>query len=321
MSFSGALPPLPAHPAVYASVLDLVGDTPLIELGKLDASLPRARIFAKTEVPNPGGSVKDRICLSMIEAAEQSGALGPGGVVVEPTSGNTGIGLALICAVKGYRCVLTMPESMSLERRKLFEAFGAELVLTPEDRQLEGAIARAREIAANTPGAYMPQQFENPANPRIHMETTAREILHAMRDLSFDAFVAGVGTGGTVTGVGAVVRRERPEARIIGVEPDGCATITRGERGPTKIQGLAAGFIPKNYNPEVVHEVRTVTDRAAYDTKIALAHREGLLVGISAGAAVHVAIDVARELGPGKNVVTLLPDTGERYFSLDEYFR
>lgn len=315
------LPPLPAHPHVHRSVLDLVGDTPLVELRKLETSPPRARVFAKTEVPNPGGSIKDRICLAMIEAAEQSGELRPGGVVIEPTSGNTGIGLALICAVKGYRCVLTMPESMSLERRRLLEAFGAEVVLTPEERQLEGAIARAHEIAASTPGAYVPHQFENPANPHIHVETTAREILHAMKDLSIDAFVAGIGTGGTVTGVGAVLRRERREARVIGVEPDGCATISRGERGPTKIQGLAAGFVPQNFDPKVVHEVRTVTDRAAYDTKVALAHREGLLAGISSGAAVRIALDVARELGPGKNVVTVLPDTGERYFSLDEYFR
>jgi cysteine synthase A len=265
--------------------------------------------------------VKDRICLAMVEEAERTGALKPGGVVVEPTSGNTGIGLALVCAVRGYRCILAMPESMTLERRQLLEAFGAEVVLTPEAGQMEGAVAKAREIARTTPGAFLPQQFENPANPRVHEATTAREIVDAMEGLSIDAFVAGVGTGGTVSGVGAVLRREaKPAPRIVAVEPSACATIARGERGPTKIQGLAAGFVPKNYRAEVVDEVRGVSDEDAWRTKRELAHREGLLVGISAGAAVHAAVEVARELGPGKNVVTVLPDTGERYFSLEEYF-
>jgi cysteine synthase A len=273
------------------------------------------------EQANPGGSVKDRICLAMIEEAERTGKLRPGGVVVEPTSGNTGIGLALVCAVRGYRCILAMPESMSLERRQLLEAYGAEVVLTSAEHQMEGAMARAREIARTTPGAFMPQQFDNPANPAGHAETTAREIVEAMRPLSLDAFVAGVGTGGTVSGVGEVLRRElSPRPRIVAVEPASCATISRGERGPTKIQGLAAGFVPKNYHPDVVDEVRTVSDEDAWRTKVALARREGLLVGISAGAAVHAALEVARELGPGKNVVTVLPDTGERYFSLEEYF-
>jgi len=271
------LPPLPAHPLVYGSILDLVGDSPIFELRRFGADAPRATLLAKSELVNPGGSVKDRICLAIIEAAERQGRLGPGGVVVEPTSGNTGIGLALVCTVKGYRCILTMPETMSLERRQLLEAFGAELVLTPGEQQMEGAVAKAREIAAQTPRAFTPSQFDNPENPRCHRETTAREILHAMRDRSIDAFVAGVGTGGTITGVGTALRRERREARIIAVEPKSSASLSGGERGPTKIQGLA-------------------------------------------GAAVHVALDVARELGPGKNVVTLLPDTGERYFSLDEYF-
>jgi cysteine synthase A len=273
------------------------------------------------EQSNPAGSVKDRIALAMIDEAERAGLLTRGGVVVEPTSGNTGIGLALICAVRGYRCVLAMPESMSLERRQLLEAFGAEIVFTPEAEQMDGAVAKAREIAARTPGAFMPQQFDNPTNPRVHALTTAREILVAMRGLSIDAFVAGVGTGGTITGVGEVLRREvSPAPRIVAVEPDACATISRGQRGPTKIQGLAAGFVPKNYDPKVVDEVRTVTDLDAWTTKAELARREGLLVGISAGAAVHVALQVASELGKGKNVVTVLPDTGERYFSLEEYF-
>jgi cysteine synthase A len=302
-------------------VLGLVGGTPLVAIRTPSRPGPRAAVWAKMEQANPAGSVKDRIALAMIEEAERRGLLGPGGVVVEPTSGNTGIGLALVCAVRGYRCILAMPESMSLERRQLLEAFGAQVVLTPEAEQLEGAVARAREIARQTPGAFMPQQFDNPANPRIHAETTAVEILKAMEGLSLDAFVAGVGTGGTVSGVGEVLRRElRPAPRIVAVEPASCATISRGERGPTKIQGLAAGFVPKNYHPDVVDEVRTVTDADAWRTKVELAKRDGLLVGISAGAAVHAALEIASELGEGKNVVTVLPDTGERYFSLEEYF-
>jgi cysteine synthase A len=317
---STSLPPLPAHPAVYGNILDLVGDSPIIEIRRFGAETPRAKLFAKSELVNPGGSVKDRICLGIVEAAERDGLLKPGGVIIEPTSGNTGIGLSLICTVKGYRCILTMPETMSLERRLLLEAFGAEVVLTPGELQMEGAVAKAREIAEKTPDAFCPSQFDNPNNPRVHRETTAREILHTMRDRSIDAFVAGVGTGGTISGVGAALRRERRETRIIAVEPAASPTISKGERGPTKIQGLAAGFVPKNFDREIVHEVRVVTDRDAYDTKVTLAKTEGLLVGISAGAAVRVALDVARELGPDKNVLTLLPDTGERYFSLDEYF-
>jgi cysteine synthase A len=301
-------------------VLDLVGGTPIVRLRRVSEP-GAAAVWAKMEQANPGGSVKDRICLAMVEEAERSGELRPGGVVVEPTSGNTGIGLALVCAVRGYRCILTMPESMSLERRQLLEAYGAEVVLTPAEQQMEGALTKAREIVASTPGAFMPQQFDNPANPRVHADTTASEILEAMRGLSIDAFVAGVGTGGTVSGVGEVLRRElRPAPRVIAVEPESCATISRGERGPTKIQGLAAGFVPANYHPGVVDEVRTASDADAWRTKVDLARREGLLVGISAGAAVHVALAVARELGAGKNVLTVLPDTGERYFSLEEYF-
>lgn len=302
------------------NVLELVGDTPLVAIRSI-AKDRRAAVWAKMEQANPGGSVKDRICLAMIEDAERTGKLKANGLVVEPTSGNTGIGLALVCAVRGYRCILAMPESMSLERRQLLEAFGAEVVLTPADQQMEGAVARAREIAERTPGAFMPQQFDNVANPRAHEATTAHEIIEAMGPMRIDAFVAGIGTGGTISGVGAVLRRElSPAPRIVGVEPASCATISRGERGPTKIQGLAAGFIPKNYDPTVVDEVRTVTDADAWTTKVQLARREGLLVGISAGAAVHVALEVARELGAGRNVVTVLPDTGERYFSLEEYF-
>ena len=307
-------------PRLVQNVVELVGDTPLVAIRSF-ARPGTAAIWAKMEQANPGGSLKDRICLAMIEEAEKAGKLRPGGVVVEPTSGNTGIGLALVCAVRGYRCVLTMPESMSLERRQLIEAFGAEIILTPEEQQMEGALAKAREIVARTPGAFMPQQFENPANPRAHGETTAREILEAMQPRRVDAFVAGVGTGGTITGVGRVLRAElSPPPRIVAVEPDSSAMISRGERGPTKIQGLAAGFVPTNYDSSVVDEVRTVTDADAWRTKVQLARCEGLLVGISAGAAVCAAREVARELGEDKNVVTVLPDTGERYFSLEEYF-
>jgi len=313
--------PKPSHPLVVDSVLDLVGDTPLFEIRRIDAETPRGRVYGKAEHMSPGGSVKDRIGLAMIEAAEAAGTLRPGSVVIEPTSGNTGIALAIVCAAKGYRCILTMPASMSLERRLLLKAYGAELVLTDPERQMDGAVEKARELAAETPGAFVPSQFENPENPRVHAESTAREILHALAGERLDAFVAGVGTGGTVSGVGRALKQLHPCPRIIAVEPDASATISRGERGPTKIQGLAAGFVPKNYDASVVDEVRTVSDRAAWDTKLALARSEGLLVGISAGAAVRVALDVARELGPGAVVVTVLCDTGERYFSLDEYFR
>jgi cysteine synthase A len=314
------LPPLPSHPLVFNRALDLIGDTPLVEIRRLGRESPRARIFGKLESANPGGSVKDRICLSMIEQAEKDERLAKGGVVIEPTSGNTGIGLALVCASRGYRCILTMPESMSLERRQLLASYGAELVLTPEAEQMDGAIRRARELLAETPGAFMPQQFENPANPEVHARLTAQEILHAMGSDPVDAFVAAVGTGGTISGAGRVLRERYPNCRVIAVEPESCATISRGERGPTKIQGIAAGFVPKNFDPKVPTEVRTVSDERAYRVKRELARREGLLLGISSGANVAIALDVAREIGEGKNVVTFLCDTGERYFSLDEYF-
>ncbi len=311
-------------------MLELIGQTPLVRLAPpvLDGTATaraRATVWAKMEHLNPGGSLKDRICLAMVEDAERSGRLGPGGVVIEPTSGNTGIGLALVCAVKGYRCILTMPESMSLERRQLLESYGATIVLTPAEEQMEGAIREAKALGERTAGAFLPDQFGNSANPEVHARTTAREILHALGDLTLDAFVAGVGTGGTVSGVGGALRAalgpaSRGGPRIVAVEPDACATISRGERGPTKIQGLAAGFVPDNYHADVVDEVRTVSDADAWRAKVGLARHSGLLVGISAGAASFVADAVARELGPGKNVVTVLCDTGERYFSLAEYF-
>ncbi len=315
---TATLPPLKRHPAIYSSVLELIHDTPLVRL-KLEGDQPRATVWGKLESVNPGGSVKDRICLAMIERAEAEGLLQPGGVVVEPTSGNTGIGLALVCRTKGYRCILTMPESMSLERRALLELMGAQLVLTPAEEQMHGAIARAEELAKEH-GGFIPHQFDNTANPDVHAEHTAAEILHAMGELTLDGFVAGVGTGGTVSGVGRVFREQRPDCRVVAVEPESCATISRGQVGPTKIQGWAAGFVPSNYDAGVPHEVRTVSDEAAYRTKLALAKSDGVLLGISSGGAVRVALDLALELGPDKHVVVVLPDTGERYFSLDEYF-
>ena len=309
-----------AMPRVCEDVLELVGDTALVRLRNVGREAPRAEIWAKMEQQNPAGSVKDRIALAMLDAAAKSGALAPGGTVVEPTSGNTGIALAMACAMRGYRCILTMPESMSLERRQLLQAYGAELVLPHAEEQMEGAVARAEALGRETPGAFLPHQFDNAANPRVHFERTAPEILAALGDRPIDAFVAAVGTGGTVSGVGKALKQVYPACRVIAVEPDTCATISRGERGPSKIQGIAAGFVPKNYAPEFVDEVRTISDRRAYETKHAIGRKQGILVGISAGANVAIALDVARELGPGKTVVTVLCDTGERYFSLDEHF-
>ncbi len=305
--------------AVYGSMLELVGDTPLLRLSRVDDDeAGRATVWGKCEQLEPAGSVKDRIALAMIERAEKSGELRRGGTVIEPTSGNTGIALAMVCAVKGYRCVLTLPASMSLERRQLLEAFGAEVVLTEPERQMEGAIARAEELARTIEGAFVPHQFDNPANPEVHVQTTARELVETLGDTRIDAFVATVGTGGTVTGVARALRSRID--RVIAVEPERCATLSRGERGPTKIQGLAAGFVPKIFDRSLVDEVHTVDDDDAWRTMRALARKEGVLCGISSGAAVFAALRVARELGPGKNVVTILCDTGERYFSLGEHF-
>ncbi len=304
---------------VYENVLSLIGNTPLVRLRRV---VPEhgATVWAKCEQLNPGGSVKDRIALSMIEAAERAGRLKPGVTVVEPTSGNTGIGLALVCARKGYKLVLTMPESMSLERRALLEAYGVEIVLTPAERVMEGAIEAAIDVVRER-GAFMPGQFDNPENPNAHRAHTAQEILEAMGDEPIHAFVAAVGTGGTISGVGEVLKQRYPELCVIAVEPEQSPVLSGGEPGPTKIQGIGAGFVPKNYEAGAVDEIRLVQDREAYLMKGRLAREEGLLVGISAGANAHVAANVARELGPGKNVVTVLCDTGERYFSLDEYFR
>ena len=304
---------------VVDSVLDLVGETPVVRLRKLSPA-DGATIWGKCEHLNPGGSVKDRICLAMIEAAEAEGRLKPGDTIVEPTSGNTGIGLALVCARKGYKLVLTMPASMSLERRALLEAYGVEIVRTAPERVMEGAMEAARNIVKER-GAFMPEQFSNPANPGIHMRTTAPELLRAFEGQSIDAFVAAVGTGGTVSGVGEALKAYDPATRIIAVEPSASPVLIGGEPGPTKIQGLNAGFVPRNYHADVVNEVIGVSDRDAWDTKLALATEEGLLLGISAGANVWAARQVASALGPGKTVVTILCDTGERYFSLGEYFQ
>lgn len=303
---------------VVDSILELVGQTPIVRIQHLAPS-GGAEIWAKCEHLNPGGSIKDRISLAMIEEAAQSGRLKRGDTVVEPTSGNTGIGLALVCRRLGYKLVLTMPASMSLERRALLEAYGAEIVLTEPEEAMEGALREALRIVDER-GAFMPQQFENEANPRVHREKTAQEIIEAFGDELPDAIVAAVGTGGTISGVGHALRALKPSVRLIAVEPASSPVLQGGEVGPSKIQGLNAGFIPKTYDGAIVDEIRSVSDRDAWDAKLELARREGLLVGISAGANVAIAIEVAKELGEGKRVLTFLPDTGERYFSLSEYF-
>ncbi len=309
------------RPSLVSNILQLIGNTPLVKLGSVVGSpTTHATVWGKCEMQNPGGSVKDRIALAMIEAAEKAGRLTPGkSVLVEPTSGNTGIGLALVASVKGYRLKLTMPESMSLERRKLLQSYGAELVLTPEDRTMEGAVTKAVELCQQ-PDHVMLQQFENPANPEIHRRTTAPEIIDQMAGLSIDGFVSPVGTGGTITGVGEVLRKHNPDIKIVAVEPQRSPVLSGGDPGPHKIQGIGAGFIPAVLNTEVYNEVVPVHDADAYRMKTRLAREEGLFVGISAGAGVVAAAKLAAELGPGKHIVTILCDTGERYFSLDGYF-
>jgi cysteine synthase len=315
---------MPQPSTRVSHLLELIGNTPLVHLRRLPQNLAgpdAAEVWVKCEQFNPGGSVKDRIALAMIEAAEREGRISPGkSVIVEPTSGNTGIGLALVCAVKGYRLILTMPESMSLERRSLLKAYGAELILTPAERTMEGAVGRAEELCKKNDNYFMPQQFNNPANPEIHRRTTARELLAQLGDAGCDAFVAGVGTGGTITGVGEVFKDKFPAAKIIAVEPATSAVISGGPSGPHKIQGIGAGFVPRILNRAVIDEVRKIADRDAYETKVRLAKEEGLLVGISSGANAFIACQVAKQLGKGKRVVTVMCDTGERYFSLDEYF-
>ncbi len=295
------------------SALDLIGDTPLVRLNRLP--LPgSATVLAKLESRNPGGSVKDRIALSMVEAAEAAGRIKPGDTLVEPTSGNTGVGLALVAAVKGYRLILTMPETMSVERRRLLARFGAELVLTPGPAGMNGAVQAAQTLVNENPAYFMPQQFENPANPEVHRRTTAEEIWSATGG-KVDAIVAGVGTGGTITGVGQVLKARRPGVLVVAVEPIKSPLLHGGKPGPHGIQGIGANFIPAVLDTKLLDEVIDVADEDAQATSARLAKEEGLLVGISAGANVFAALQVAQRLGSGKVVVTVLPDTGERYLS------
>jgi cysteine synthase A len=302
----------------YKDITELIGNTPLVRLNRLSKE-GSATIYGKVEFFNPGGSVKDRICLSMINEAEQQGKLKPGGTIVEPTSGNTGIGLALVAAVRGYKLILVMPESMSMERASLLSSYGAQLVLTPAWEGMKGSIKEAESILAQNPSYFMPDQFSNPANPAMHKATTALEIWSAMEG-KIDAFVAAVGTGGTITGCGEVFKEKNPHVKVIAVEPASSAVLSGGDPGPHKIQGIGAGFIPKVLNRTILDRVITVTDDEAYQTAKQLSKKEGLLVGISAGANVFAAQKIAEELGPGKNVVTILCDTGERYISIEKYF-
>lgn len=295
---------------------DLVGNTPLLELNNYGRNKElKARVIAKLEYFNPAGSVKDRVALAMIEDAEAKGLLKPGATIIEPTSGNTGVGLAFVAAAKGYRLVLTMPDTMSTERRSLLKALGAELVLTPGAGGMKGAIARAEELQAATPGSLILQQFDNAANPAVHERITGQEIWRDT-DGKVDIFVAGVGTGGTVSGVGAALKKHNPAVKIVAVEPEDSPVLSGGQPGAHKIQGIGAGFVPRNYNSTVVDEIMQVSNDDAIRTGRELAKYEGLLVGISSGAAVNAAIRLAQlPENEGKNIVVLLPDTGERYLS------
>ena len=293
------------------TVLDLIGDTPMVRLRRLPPA-SSAAVWAKLERFNPGGSVKDRIAKAMIETAERSGQLRSGSVIVEPTSGNTGIGLAMVAAVKGYRLILTMPETMSVERRALLQAYGAELVLTPGGEGMNGAVAKAEDLARQY-GYFMPQQFRNPANPEVHRQTTAIEVLAQLPDL--DAFVAGVGTGGSITGVAEVVKTRRPSCRFIAVEPAGSPVLSGGKPGRHQIAGIGAGFVPAVLNTAIIDEIIQVTNEDAAEVARRLAREEGILAGISSGAAVWAAIQVAQRLGEAKKIAVVIPDTGERYLS------
>jgi cysteine synthase len=303
---------------LHNNITELIGRTPLVRLNRLSPP-GGATIYGKVEFFNPGGSVKDRICLNMIDEAERQGKLKPGGTIVEPTSGNTGIGLALVAAVRGYKLILVMPESMSMERASLLSSYGAQLVLTPAWEGMKGSIRESESIVAQNPSYFMPDQFSNPANPAMHKKTTAVEILESLAG-KIDAFVAAVGTGGTITGCGELFKERNPNVKVIAVEPSGSPVLSGGEPGPHKIQGIGAGFIPKVLNRSIIDQIMTVTDDEAYQTAKQLSKKEGLLVGISAGANVFAAQKVAQELGPGKNVVTILCDTGERYISIEKYF-
>ena len=301
---------------IAKSALDLIGETPLLEIANIEKELGlSARVLVKLEYFNPAGSVKDRIAKAMIEDAEKKGLLKEGSVIIEPTSGNTGIGLASIAAVKGYRMILTMPETMSVERRNILKAYGAEVVLTEGSKGMSGAIAKAKELAEEIPGSFIPSQFENPANPAVHKATTGPEIWEAT-DGNVDAFVAGVGTGGTLTGTGEYLKEKNAAIRIIAVEPASSPVLSTGKGGPHKIQGIGAGFVPAVLNTKIYDDIITVENEAAFETAKLLAKKEGILTGISSGAALHAALGLAAlPEYEGKTIVALLPDSGDRYYS------
>lgn len=301
---------------IYKGILGLIGNTPLVELTNVEkANDLDAHILVKLEYLNPAGSVKDRIAKAMIEDAEATGKLKEGSVIIEPTSGNTGIGLAAIAAAKGYRAILTMPETMSIERRNILKAYGAEIVLTEGSKGMKGAIAKAEELAEEIEGAFIPGQFVNPANPKAHRETTGPEIWKDT-DGKVDIFIAGVGTGGTLTGVGEYLKSQNPDVKVVAVEPAGSPVLSEGKSGAHKIQGIGAGFVPDTLNTKIYDEIITVENDDAFAQGKEIAKEEGILVGISAGAALHAAIELAkRSENKGKNIVALLPDTGDRYYS------
>ena len=301
---------------IYKNAAELVGNTPLLEVGNIEKELGlEARILVKLEYFNPAGSAKDRIALNMIEDAEAKGQLKPGAVIIEPTSGNTGIGLASLAAIKGYKVILTMPETMSVERRNILKAYGAEIVLTDGSKGMNGAIAKANELAAEYENSFIPGQFENPANPEIHRKTTGSEIWKDA-DGQVDIFVAGVGTGGTITGVGEYLKSQNPDVKVVAVEPATSPVLSQGKSGPHKIQGIGAGFIPKALNTDVYDEVFPVENEDAFTTGKLIAKHEGILVGISSGAALYAAIQLAkRPENKGKTIVALLPDSCDRYYS------
>lgn len=301
---------------IYTSADQLIGKTPLLELTRIEEELGlKAKVLAKLEYFNPAGSVKDRIAKRMIEDAEASGKLKPGATIIEPTSGNTGIGLAAVAAAKGYKTIIVMPETMSVERRQLMKAYGAELVLTEGAKGMKGAIAKAEEIAAETENSYIPGQFVNPSNPAAHRDTTGPEIWEDT-DGKVDYFVAGVGTGGTVTGVGEYLKSKNSDVKVVAVEPEASQTLAKGEAAPHKIQGIGAGFVPETLNTHIYDEIIPVTNEDAFETGRLIGHKQGVLVGISSGAALWAAIELAKKSeNEGKNIVVLLPDTGDRYLS------